>query len=114
MDSPNESSASQQPVKPQESTKEQKPSAEEQRAYQEVQELKGFYKHLMTYCMVIGGLFLFNLLTSPSNLWVKWPAFGWGIGIAIHAVNTFGLFDLLGPEWEKREIEKRLGKKTDQ
>jgi signal transduction histidine kinase len=49
----------------------------------------GFYVHLMWYGIVIGFLFLVNLLTS-SYPWFLWPALGWGFGIASHYSAVFG------------------------
>ena len=43
--------------------------------------------------------------------WVLWVIMGWGIGLAIHAAEVFDLLPWLAPDWEKREIEKRLGRK---
>jgi hypothetical protein len=65
----------------------------------------------MTYVMVISLLFTINLLTSSDYIWAWWPALGWGIGILNHGLNAFEVFNLFGPKWEKRQIEKRLGRK---
>ncbi|ENM5859818.1 2TM domain-containing protein, partial [Vibrio mimicus] len=43
--------------------------------------------------------------------WAWWPALGWGIGVINHGLNAFEVFDLFGAKWEKRQIEKRLGRK---
>lgn len=86
-------------------------SAEEKRAMNYVQSLKGFYSHLLTYVLVIAALFIINFLLEPDYIWAVWPAMGWGIGITIHGFQTFGFFRLFGPEWEKRQVEKRLGRK---
>lgn len=90
---------------------EQNISLEEARVIEYIRDLKGFYGHLFTYAMVISGLFIFNFLTTPEHFWVIWPAFGWGIGLVAHALSVFEVFNLFGPEWEKKQIEKRLGKK---
>ena len=82
----------------------------EKRAFEEVQKLKEFYGHLITYVLVIAGLFAINLITLPEYIWAKWPAMGWGIGLMVHGVKTFKPVRLFGPEWEKRQVEKRLGR----
>jgi hypothetical protein len=51
-----------------------------------------FRGHLLTYLLVVGGLTALNLLTSPSNLWVGWVAFGWGLGLAAHGAGVYGVF----------------------
>lgn len=86
-------------------------SAEEQRIIEHVKELKGFYTHLITYVVVISFLLVINLVTSADYLWVIWPALGWGIGIVNHGLNVFEVFNLFGARWERKQIEKRLGRK---
>jgi len=85
-------------------------TAEEEKAILYVRDIKGFYTHLITYCVVIVALLFFNLLRKPDHLWVVWPAVGWGIGVLFHGLNVFEVFNLFGPKWEKRRIEKRLEK----
>lgn len=47
-----------------------------------------FRQHLRSYILVISGLLLLNLVTSPHYLWFIWPLFGWGIGIVSHGLRT--------------------------
>lgn len=85
-------------------------TAEEQLALSHVRKLKGFYLHLAQYVVIIGALLVFNLIKSPHKLWVIWPALGWGIGVLAHAVAVFEVFPFFGAEWEKKQVEKRLGR----
>ena len=85
-------------------------SADEEKAITYVRDIKGFYTHLIKYAVVIFCLFLMNLYNSPNHYWVIWPALGWGIGVLFHGLNVFEVFNFFGPEWEKRQIEKRLSK----
>jgi hypothetical protein len=49
-----------------------------------------FFRHLRTYCIVNGFLFLLNVITNPGGyLWVVWPILGWGIGLAFNAAEAF-------------------------
>lgn len=43
-------------------------------------------RHLAVYISVIALLAGINLLTSPGDWWVQWPALGWGIGLLSHAL----------------------------
>lgn len=86
-------------------------TSEEQMALEYVRELKGFYAHFISYVLVTIFLFIINYLTSPGYIWAWWPALGWGIGIAAHAITVYKEFNLFGPEWEKKQVEKRLGRK---
>ena len=83
---------------------------EEQRAMEYVQGLKAFYGHLATYIIVNIVLLAVNWFITPGYFWVLWVMMGWGIGLASHAVATFELFNFFDADWEKREIEKRLGR----
>ncbi|KAF7781742.1 hypothetical protein PRUB_b1064 [Pseudoalteromonas rubra] len=84
---------------------------QEQRIIEQVRAIKDFYSHLITYVVVNSGLFAINMFTSPDYIWALWPALGWGIGLFSHWASAFEVFDLFGAKWEKRQIEKRLGRK---
>ncbi|MGD8176901.1 2TM domain-containing protein [Marinimicrobium sp. ARAG 43.8] len=84
---------------------------EERRVIEYVRDLKGFYSHLLIYIVVISGLFVFNFTVSPEFVWAKWVAFGWGVGVISHGLSVFEIFDFFMPNWERKQIEKRLGKK---
>lgn len=91
--------------------KPQTPSAvDEQLALSQVRKLKGFYLHLTQYVIVMTVLALINGFTTPHKLWVIWPALGWGIGLLTHAAAVFQFIPFFGAEWEKKQVEKRLGR----
>ena len=83
-------------------------SAEEERAIIYVRDIKGFYTHLIMYAVVVGCLFALNIIRSSHHFWAIWPAIGWGIGVAIHGLNVYEIFNFFGAKWEKRQIEKQL------
>jgi len=83
---------------------------DEQLALARVRKIKRFYIHLMQYVLVIALLAVINLVTHPTRLWFIWPAMGWGIGILAHAAATFQFIPFLGPEWERKQVEKQLGR----
>jgi len=76
-----------------------------------VRHIKAFYMHLAQYVIVMGGLALLNLFTSPGYFWVVWPALGWGLGVTIHGLRVFDIIPFLNGDWERREVEKVLGRK---
>ncbi len=47
---------------------------------------------------------------KAKSMIMIWPAFGWGIGIVFHALSVFEISSPFGPEWEQKQIEKRLRK----
>ena len=86
-------------------------SEEEREAMEYVRDIKGFYTHALAYGCVISFLIIINVLIYPGRINVFWPAFGWGIGLFIHALSTFEVFSFLGDDWEKKQIEKRMNRK---
>lgn len=75
------------------------------RAKDRVEKLKGFYGNLISYCCVIPLLMFINLKTSDFQ-WFWFPMFGWGMGLAFHAIETFGY----GKSWEEKKIQEILNK----
>lgn len=65
-----------------------------------------FRAHLASYLVIMGFLLVINLLTSPGYLWVVWPALGWGIGLAFHAMEAFGM--IADKDKEEAMIEKEV------
>ncbi|WDE06313.1 2TM domain-containing protein [Thalassomonas viridans] len=86
-------------------------SAQEEEAIEYVRNIKDFYTHLITYLLVVAGLFVFNYIVTPGYIWAWWTALGWGIGVVSHALSVFEVVNLFGADWEKRQVEKRLGRK---
>lgn len=85
-------------------------SDREQKAMEYVRDIRGFYIHAIQYAVVIAGLAVVNLYSSPEYLWFLWAAFGWGVGVAVHGLSVFEVVNLFGDRWEKRQVAKRLAK----
>ena len=87
--------------------------SQEQLAYEKaakrVEELKGFYGNLISYCIFIPFLIFINFQTSPKYHWFWWPMLGWGIGVISHGIKTFGI----GTDWEERQIKKYMQKEEE-
>ncbi len=83
-----------------------------QKAKKRVKAKKEFYQHLMAFAIVNMFLFALNLVTSPSYFWFIFPFLGWGVGLAFHYVDVFGIpgFDILSKEWEDRQLDSELKK----
>lgn len=84
-------------------------------AKQRVEEKKKFYRHLSSY--VVMGVFFYminylgNVNSGSNRLWFYWPMLGWGVGLAFHYVNIFGipgLVEEMSPEWEEKQIQAEL------
>jgi len=80
-------------------------------AFSHVREVRRFYYSLILYIVVMSGLIAINLMTSRHVLWFVFPLIGWGLALALRGLRVFDLLPWFGPEWEKRQVEKRLGRK---
>ena len=76
-----------------------------------VRKVKGFYVHLTQYLIVIPILALINLMSYAHYLWFVWPALGWGLGLLAHGASVFNFVPFLDGAWERRQVEKHLGRK---
>ena len=76
------------------------------KAKKRVEELKGFYGNLISYCIVIPILVFINLRFSPQFQWFWFSAGGWGFGLTMHAFKVFGY----SSNWEERKIQEILRK----
>lgn len=76
------------------------------RAKKRVEELKGFYGNLISYCCVIPIIIFVNLTYMPQFHWFWFSACGWGFGLIMHAFKIFGY----GSSWEERKIQEILNK----
>ena len=86
-------------------------SAEEALALKRVRKIKGFYMHVVEYVLIIAFLAMINLLTAPRQIWVQWAAIPWGLVLALHGLRVFDKIPFLNADWEKRTVEKYLGRK---
>ncbi|WP_276389968.1 2TM domain-containing protein [Eudoraea chungangensis] len=85
------------------------------RAKERVEELKKFYGNLFSYVLVISVLAGINYWTNEWRyMWFLWAAFGWGIGVFFHAINTFNLNPFFGKNWEERKINEIMGEDENQ
>ncbi|MGO4821347.1 MULTISPECIES: histidine kinase [unclassified Flavobacterium] len=79
------------------------------RAKKRVEELRGFYGNLISYCFVIPFLIFINLRFSPHFQWFWFSAAGWGFGLVMHAFKVFGY----SSNWEERKIQEILRKEDN-
>ena len=79
------------------------------RAKKRVEQLKGFYGNLISYCIVIPILIFINLRFSPQFQWFWFSAGGWGFGLLMHAFKVFGY----SSNWEERKIQEILRKEEN-
>lgn len=82
------------------------------KAQKKIEDIKGFYGNLSSYVVIITGLAILNLITSPQHFWFMYPAIGWGIGVVIHGVSVFNYMPFLSKDWEERKIKELMNKEN--
>lgn len=82
------------------------------KAQKQVQKKREFYQHFGTYLLMGVFFLILNMVTSPGRFWFQWPLLGWGIGLAFHYIDVFGLPGIgeMSTEWEERAIQEELEK----
>jgi signal transduction histidine kinase len=92
---------------------------EQRRAYQRARRRAaakaGFYIHLVWYGLVIGFLFLINLLTTGFQWWL-FPAVFWGFGLLSHFVAVFGwrwIHERVFEPAIQREVEREVTREKE-
>ena len=79
-----------------------------QRAKKQVEEIKSFYGHLVSYLAVNAFLLFINLKYSPKELWFFWPLLGWGLGLLLHGMKAFNYMPFIGKDWEAKKLKQFL------
>ncbi len=82
--------------------------ADEAEAMEYVKGLKEFYTHLFMYVVFA---VVFGLASGFERPMILIGAIGWGIGVLVHGLAAFEVIRLGGPNWERRQVEKRLGRR---
>ena len=86
-----------------------------EKARKRVKQVKGFYVHLLVYVLVNLFLLLSGAISSGNwEAFAYWHSYTtaifWGIGVAFHALNVFGVNIFLGENWEERKIKEMMDK----
>ncbi len=76
-----------------------------------VRRKRSLYIQFGWYVAIMAFLAVVNAVTYVGYVWVIWPALGWGIGLIGQAMKVFDIAPFFGGEWERREVEKVLGRK---
>jgi len=79
-------------------------------ALAQVRAQKAFYLNLIQFAVVIPVLAAINIFAYPGYPWAIWPALGWGLYVALCGVRAFHLAPFLNGVWERRQVEKILGR----
>lgn len=79
------------------------------KAKERVDQIKGFYGNLISYCLVIPFLWWLNTRTTDFY-WAIFPTIGWGIGLTVHGLEAFGYNPLWGKNWEEKKLKELMEK----
>ena len=79
-------------------------------AFRYIRGVRAFYIHLVQMVPVWLLLAAVNFWVSPHRLWAPWVILFMVLGLLMHAAYVFGSQRLLGPKWELKQVEKRLGR----
>lgn len=82
------------------------------RAKKRVEKIKGFYIHLVVFIVI--NLFIlvvkgYHDYKDGGTFWELESfstVFFWGIGLTVHAISVFGIFNIFGPKWEAKQLKK--------
>lgn len=83
-------------------------TAAEKAAINYVKGVKEFYGHLFMFAIFQVAFLVTGKFSHPQLLWIL---LGWGAGLVIHGLVAFEVFGSFGTQWEKKQIEKKLGRK---
>ncbi len=94
------------------------------RAKKRVEDLKGFYWHLVSYLFVnimISTVIIVKSLGDGASFIDALFNFGtfavwffWGIGVFFHGAHVFSVPSLFGKNWEKRQIQKYIDRERQE
>ena len=84
-----------------------------QQAKKRVNEVKGFYIHLLIYLLVNIGLIITRHAIKGEKFGSVdnyYTAFFWGVGLLAHGLSVFLPNFILGKDWEARKIRQLMDK----
>ncbi|MFY0604112.1 MAG: 2TM domain-containing protein [Flavobacteriaceae bacterium] len=77
------------------------------KAQKKVQDIKGFYTHLIVMIIIIPLIVYINFEFTPEYHWFWYAVIGNLIGLLFHWFGVFGFDKLgLGKNWETRKIKE--------
>ena len=83
------------------------------KAKKRVDEITGFYTHLLIMIFILPLITFINLKFTPEYHWFWWAVIGNLIGLFFHWLGVFGFRNLgFGKEWEERKIREFMNEKN--
>jgi len=80
-------------------------SARREAAVKRLKAKREFWQHVVIYVLVNAMLIVvWSVTNNGGHFWPLWPLLGWGIGLAMHAWETFQ--KPISDEAVRKEMEK--------
>lgn len=77
------------------------------KAKKRVNDIRGFYGHLISYVIIIPVIIYINLRFVPDFHWFWYSLLGMGVGLFFHWLGIFGFEKIgLGKSWEEKKIRE--------
>ena len=76
-------------------------------AWRRVRALKAFYTHL-TLFSIVNFVILIVDLSTPGRPWFFYPLLGWGLGLGLHAAQTFERLPWFTRDWEQKKLNELM------
>jgi len=71
-----------------------------------------FYSVLGVWSVLSLMWFAIDMADGTESLWFYWPMFGSGIAVAITGIVLLGIGGLIGADWERRQIDSYLCRRS--
>ncbi len=84
-----------------------------QRAKERVDKLRDFYIHATIYSIFVIFFIWLNIRSSDFP-WAIFPIAGWGLGLLVHASETFEYNIFFGKKWEARKIREMMKEEEEE
>lgn len=76
------------------------------KAQKRVKDIKGFYRHLLVFSIVMIALIYINLKYTPEVLWFIWTLIPSAIPLVFHGMKVFNVFPFLNTNWKEKKIKQ--------
>ena len=81
-------------------------------AWRRMLAIRAFYTHLTIYALVNFVLVVIDL-AAPGGPWFFYPLVGWGLGLGLHAAQTFERLPWFSRDWEHAKVEELMQKRLE-
>ena len=92
---------------------ESKLTEEEMQELEHIRDVQRFLRDMIIFAVFLPVVVILNTSDKFNAEWILFMFFFWGAYLIWEAFEVFDARDFLGRGWEKRMLEKRLGRKID-